>query len=99
MRVGQRVLLASMSSDPDVFIFDSRSRLIDYAAGRFDEVKAVMAHTLLAEPGTRAVVAMCAHNVVKPMYSGNNYDAVGIKVISGPYRNRWGWVSSEDVHG
>ena len=86
-----------MSADPDVFIFDSRVRLIDYSAGRFDEVKAVMAHTLLASPGTRAIVSSCVRNVVKPKYSGDYFDAVGIKVITGPYRGRWGWVSSEDV--
>jgi len=97
VRIGQRIALAAMSADPDVFIFDSRARLIDYAAGRFDEVKAVMAHTLLALPGTRAIVASCAPSAVKPKYSGNYFDAVGIKVTTGPYRGRWGWVSSEDL--
>jgi hypothetical protein len=95
--VGQRIQLAALSSDPDVFVWDSRSRLIDYAAGHFDNTNQVLAHTVLAKPGTHAIVAMCADGVVKPNYSDGRFDAVGIKITSGPLRNRWGWVSSEDV--
>ena len=97
VRAGQRVLLASLSSDPDVFVFDSRPRLIDYEAGHFDSVQSVIRHTMLVKPGTHAIVASCEHGVVKPSYSPESFDAVGIKLTSGPYRNRWGWVSSEDV--
>jgi hypothetical protein len=95
--VGQRVLLESIDSDPDVFVWDSRSRLVEYAAGTFDKTNQVMAHTILAKPGTHAVVATCAANAVKPAYSSDVYDAIGVKITSGPFRNRWGWVSSEDV--
>jgi hypothetical protein len=94
---GQRVLLESIDSDPDVFVWDSRVRLVEYAAGTFDKANQVMAHTILAKPGTQAVVSACVVRVVKPTYSSDAYDAVGVKITSGPFRNRWGWVSSEDV--
>jgi len=95
--VGQRVLLESIDSDPDVFVWDSRFRLIEYAAGNYDKANQVMAHTILAKPGTHAIVAMCAATAVRPAYSPELYDAIGVKITSGPFRNRWGWVSSEDV--
>ncbi|MBV8601974.1 MAG: hypothetical protein JO359_10470 [Candidatus Eremiobacteraeota bacterium] len=98
LQVGQEVVLASMSPDPDVFVWDTRTRLIDYAAGIFDDAKSVMAHTTLAKPGTHAIVAMCATGVIRPKYLTANYDAVGIKVISGPYKGRWGWIASDDAH-
>jgi len=87
----------SLSSDPDVFVWDSRFRLIEYASGNYDRANEVLAHTILAKPGTPAIVAMCAANSVRPSYTEDAFDAVGIKITSGPYRNHWGWVSSEDV--
>jgi len=87
-----------MSTDPDVFIFDSRLRLVDYEAGRFDNVQSVINHTVLARPGTHAIVAMCERSVVKTNYNPESFDALGIKITSGQYKGRWGWVSSEDVH-
>ena len=95
--VGQRVLLESIESDPDVFVWDSRFRLIEYAAGTYDKANQVMTHTVLADPGTHAIVAMCAARSVKPAYSAEVYDAIGVKITSGRFRNHWGWVSSEDV--
>jgi hypothetical protein len=95
--VGQRVLLESIDSDPDVFVWDNRFRLIEYAAGNFDKANQVMAHTVLTPPGTHAIVTMCAPATVKPAYDSITYDAIGIKITSGPNRNHWGWVSSEDV--
>jgi hypothetical protein len=94
---GQRVLLESIDSDPDVFVWDSRVRLVEYAAGNFDKANQVMAHTMLAKPGTHAIVSACAARVVRPAYSSDVYDAVGVKITSGPFRNRWGWVSSGDL--
>ncbi len=95
--VGQRVLLESIDSDPDVFVWDSRFRLIEYAAGNYDKANQVIAHTILAKPGTQAITVACAPSAVKPAYSSDVYDAVGVKITSGPFRNRWGWVSSGDV--
>jgi hypothetical protein len=98
LRPGQRVVLASVAPDPDVFIWDSRARLIDYAAGMFGDAKAVISHTTLAKPGTRAIVARCETGVVHPQYVASTFDAIGIRVTTGPYRGRYGWVVSEDVH-
>ena len=98
VRAGQRIVLASPSSDPDVFVWDSRARLVDYAAGSFDDAKAVMAHTRLAKPGTHAVVTACVGGAIKLRYEDTVYDAIGIKVTSGPYRGSFGWVASDDVH-
>lgn len=98
LRAGQQVVLASTSPDPDVFIWDSRARLVDYAAGVFDNAKAVMAHTTLAKPGTRALVMSCENGIVHPKYADNAFDAVGVRLMTGPYRGHYGWVASEDVH-
>jgi hypothetical protein len=96
--VGQRVILAATSSDPNVFVWDSREHLVSYAAGRYGRIDAVVRHATLVPPGTRAIVAMCHGGVVRRRYVAQPYDAVGIKVTTGPFRNRWGWVISEDVH-
>ena len=87
-----------MSPDPDVFVWDSRLLLVNYAAGIFDDAKSVMAHTTLAKPGTRAVVVSCITGVVKPKYVLVAYDAIGIRVTTGPYKGKWGWVASDDTH-
>ncbi|GAC1414290.1 MAG: hypothetical protein NVSMB64_24530 [Candidatus Velthaea sp.] len=84
--------------DPDVFIWDSRIRMVDYAAGHWRDTTDVLTHSLLSKPGTRAVVIACERDVVKSRFVNDVLDAVGIKIVSGPYRGRFGWVTSEDVH-
>ena len=98
VRAGQAIVLASTSSDPDVFVWDSRVHLVDYAAGAFDDAKAVMAHTRLAKPGTRAIVTSCVGGALKPRYEVTAHDAIGVKLTSGPFRGSFGWVASDDVH-
>lgn len=98
LHAGQRILLASTSSDPDVFVWDSRARLADYAAGAFDDAKFVLAHTHLAKPGTHAIVTACVGGAIKPRYEVAAYDAIGIRVTSGPYRGWYGWIASDDAH-
>ena len=95
---GQRVVLLSAAPDPDVLVWDSRARLVAYAAGVIDSAQAVITHTTLAKPGTRAVVAMCDGGAVHPKYVAAAFDAVGIRMTTGPYRGKYGWVVSEDVH-
>ena len=94
---GKWVILASEAVDPDVFIWDSRQRLIDYSAGQWGSTKAIIAHTLLAEPGTQAVVVSCAPAATHPRYATADEDAIGVKVMSGPHRGRFGWVVSTDI--
>jgi hypothetical protein len=95
---GGRVVLESDAVDPDVFIWDSRDRLIDYAAGAWGNTRAIFAHTVLAEPGTQALVVSCFPSVAHPKFSTGDEDAIGVKVMSGPHRGRYGWVLSSDIH-
>ena len=97
-KVGEQVILASLSPDPDVFIWDSRPHLVDYAAGTYLDAKNVMNHTTLARPGTRALVTECHEAEIHQKYIAEPLDAVGVKVMSGPYLGRFGWVSSEEIH-
>jgi hypothetical protein len=95
---GEQIVLASTSPDPDVFVWDTRVRLSDYAAGAYEDAKTVMAHTSLVKPGTRAVVLECRHAEIHQRYVADPLDAVSIKVVSGPLSGKTGWVTSEDVH-
>lgn len=95
---GSKVSLMSDSTDPDVFLWDSRERLIDYAAGEWGDARAIFAHTVLARPGTAAVVVSCESGVAHPRFQPGAQDAIGVRIMSGPYRGRFGWVLSSDVH-
>ena len=95
---GGRVILQSDDVDPDVFLWDSRTRLVSYTAGEWGNTRAIFAHTLLAEPGTKALVVSCISGVAHPKFSTGDEDAIGVKVVSGPYRGRYGWVLSSDIH-
>jgi len=96
--LGHAVVLKSLELDPDVFIWDGRQRVIDYAAGFWLNSHEVLAHTLLAKPGTRALVIQCEGGAVRVKYGGDHLDAVGIRLLNGPNRGRYGWVTSDDVH-
>ena len=98
MPVGHAVLLKSTDIDPDVFVWDTKQRVVDYAAGQWGESHDVISHTMLAKPGTRAVIVQCDPGVVHTKYAGDHRDAVGIKIVAGPNKGRYGWVTSEDVH-
>jgi hypothetical protein len=95
---GRTVILKSEDIDPDVFVWDSRQRVVDYAAGFWHDTHDVLVHSLLAKPGTRAVVVQCDPGVVRPKYVADSRDAVGVRLINGPNRGRYGWVTSQDVH-
>ena len=94
---GKRVELTSQSLDPDVFVWDSMARLIDYQSGKF-VTDDVLHHTLLAPAGTRAIVLICRDRVVHPRFVNGVADAVGVRLESGRYRGQYGWVVSEDLH-
>ena len=95
---GGRVVLAAEATEPDVFLWDSRTRLVDYVAGRWDSTQAIFAHTELAEPGTQAMVVSCVAGIAHPKYGTGDEDAIGVKVVSGKHRGRYAWVLSSDVH-
>jgi hypothetical protein len=94
---GNRVVLASQAMDPDVFVWDSMTRLTDYTAGKY-KADDVLKHTLLVAAGTEAVVVACHDHVAHPRFSSSDADAVGIKLSSGRYKGRYGWIVSLDLH-
>ncbi len=98
MLPGSPAMLASDAIDPDVFVWDSRGRLIDWTGGHWGSSKEVLNHTTLAVPGTRALVVSCAPGVARRKYSDINQDAIGVRLTSGQYKGRYGWVLSSDAH-
>jgi hypothetical protein len=98
LSTGAAVVLRSSDFDPDVLVWDSRQRAIDYVSGNLTNKSEVITHTVLSNPGTHAVVVACDPGSSKPRYSALAEDTVGIKITSGPNRGRYGWVSSGDAH-
>jgi hypothetical protein len=95
---GAPVTLRSSDFDPDVLVWDSRQRAIDYVAGSIKNTNEVITHTVLSKPGTHAIVIACDPGSSKPRYSPLSEDTIGIKITTGPNRGRYGWVSSGDAH-
>ena len=93
---GDRIMLSSQALDPDVFVWDSAQRLINYIEGDYN-VETVLRHTVLVRPGTKAVAVGCRDNAAHPKYSPANLDLIGIRLTSGPGRGKYGWVAAEDV--
>lgn len=96
--VGHVVLLRSGDLDPDVFVWDSRQRIVAYAAGDWHGTQEVLAHTVLAKPGTRALIVKCMPAEIERKFVSEREDAVAVRLLSGPSRGRYGWVTSEDIH-
>jgi hypothetical protein len=95
--IGEPIVLRSSDFDPDVLVWDSHQRAIDYAGGNVRNASDVLNHTLLSQPGTRAVVTACLPATAKPKYAADVLDTVGVKITAGPLRGRYGWVTSDDV--
>jgi hypothetical protein len=95
---GDSVVLRSSDFDPDVLVWDSRQRAIEYVNGNIKNTSVVLTHTLLSKPGTHAVVVACDPGSSWPRYAAAAEDTVGIKITTGPNRGRYGWVSSGDAH-
>jgi len=95
---GTRVVMAGGQIDPNVFVWDTKQSAIDYAAGAWKSAREVMVHTRLVGPGTRATVVACVPEAIKPRYSERVEDAIGLRVLDGPNRGRYGWAYAEDVH-
>jgi hypothetical protein len=96
---GMQVTLFGGVDDPDVLVWDSRDRLVSYGAGSTDTRQFLLPHALLNRPGTRAVVQGCVQGVVHSKFRMDADDAVGVQILSGRYRGRYGWVSSSDIRG
>lgn len=96
---GMQVTLFGGVDDPDVLVWDSRARLLTYSSGSSDTRKFLLPHALLTRPGTRAVVVNCYFGLVHAKFRMDAEDAIGVQILSGQYRGRYGWVSSADIHG
>jgi hypothetical protein len=83
--------------DPDVFVWDSMMRLTNYTAGKY-ATEDVLHHTILVPAGTEAVVVICRDRAAHPRFTNGDADAVGVKLSTGRYRGRYGWVISVDLH-
>lgn len=95
---GSRITLFSSNYDPDVLVWDSRRRLLDYVTDSYQLAKLLLPHALLARAGTLAIVTKCRPNEVHPKYRFAPTDALGIRVTTGEYRGHYGWVIVDDVH-
>jgi len=91
------VILYGTSEDPDVFLWDDRTKMRDYEDGSFDQQNMLLPHARLLSPGTRAIVELCISNYVEPNYMKSPVDAIGVLIITGPMRGRYGWISSGDI--
>jgi hypothetical protein len=91
------VVLSSDAIDPDVFVWDTRDHLVDYAAARWDSSRAVSERTVLAKKGTHAVVKDCAPALAHPHYT-EPQDVIQVLITTGPFRGHVGWVISADLH-
>lgn len=96
---GSAVTLFGGVDDPDVLAWDSRDRLLQYAAGTADTREFLLPHALLNGPGTRAIVQACIPGIVHSKFRMAADDAVGVLIRSGRHSGRYGWVSSADLHG
>lgn len=96
---GAHVTLFGGVDDPDVLVWDSRARLVTYAGGSSDTRSFLMPHALLTRPGTKALVQYCVSRIVQSKFRSLPEDAIGILIQSGPYRGRYGWVTSTDLRG
>lgn len=96
---GRRMVLLSNAFNPDVLLWDSRQRLLDYAAGDWNIKRVLLPHAFLIRAGTRALVITCEFNAVHAKYRLAPLDAAGVKMTSGPYKGRFGWLMADDLHG
>ena len=95
---GAQIALMSSSYDPDVLVWDSQKRLSSYAANSYEVAKLLLPHALLARAGTLGIIITCKRNVVHAKYHFSASDVVSVRMTSGEYRGRNGWVMMDDVH-
>ena len=100
---GASLVLVSQELDPDVFLWDSADRLVRYAAGDYD-VQTVLKHTVLIRAFSKASALGCRKQVIRPTAAGAAQGEsiiylIGIRVVSGDARGKYGWVLSTDVRG
>lgn len=92
-------MLISSAFNPDVLLWDSRQRLLDYAAGDWSIKRVLLPHAFLIRAGSKALVITCEYNAVHAKYRLAPLDAAGVKMTTGPYKGRFGWLMADDLHG
>lgn len=96
---GSAVMLRASDFDPNVFVWDTRDRLVAYEGQlRWIPTGEVLRHAVLAWAGTRAVVVGCVANVVHPVVEHGVFDAILVRLTSGISDGRLGWVTGSDAH-
>lgn len=94
---GDKVVLYSTTDDPSVLLWDSRARLRTYYGASFDEAQALLPHSILVSPGTRATIISCVAGYIESPMFAQPEDAVGVVISSGPQRGVTRWVLGSDV--
>lgn len=97
VRAGEHVVLFSTTDDPQVFAWETKFRLREYNAASFDVAQALTPHADLVAPGTRALVVECVPSDVKSPYFTQPEDAVGVLILTGPFRGHTRWVLGSDI--
>lgn len=92
---GQTVTLFGGADDPDVLVWDSRDRLMQYESGSVDTRRFLLPHAVLMRPGVRVKVYSCVSNIVRPKFQTTTEDAVAVELHGS--RLRYGWVTSSDI--
>lgn len=95
---GQRAILASDGMNPDVFVWDTHTRLLNYLGGHGASTKNVMQHTVLVSAGTLAEIVSCRPNDARTPYDAEAVDVLSVRVLTGPHRSHYGWVAAGDAH-
>lgn len=100
---GASIVLVSQELDPDVFLWDSADRLVHYATGDYD-VETVLKHTVLIRAFSHAQLIGCRRQQIRPTATGGASGAsfiyvVGVRIVSGFERGKYGWVMSADIRG
>jgi hypothetical protein len=96
---GERIVLVSQELDPDVFVWDTRDHLVSYVQGDYN-VSLVLKHTILIRAFTGAVVLGCRSLTLRSSPESGEIPPsfmIGVRVTTGAFRGRYGWVASTDV--
>jgi len=90
---GTRVTLRSPAGDARVFVWDTVVRLADWREGRWKSSEDVVDHSLFVLVGMRAIT-VATNRSTSTACAG---DAVAVRLLDQPYRNRYGYVDAANV--
>lgn len=96
MAQGSRILLAAQGMDPDVFVWDTAQRLVNYSNGAYI-VESVLKHSTLAPAGTQAVILSCRRFRVGVRPASAFTEIMKVRIFIQAGRPHAGWISAEDA--